>query len=702
MTRRKNIISILIAMVVILSALCVFPLTLTASAVSVTIGSGLFSSANTKNMTIKGTDDGLALRVDQKEYAYTEWTDVLPMNGFSMDFKIIDDNFEKLDLTFSSMYDEKNSADCNIVNNMPETNDDQIKAKEEAKKALIQPEKVKNIITLTKQANGVGVAINPTNENDKTTIDSGWKNFEFTVSYDGSNFIVKDKNSSGQKTRAANPIKNDEANLRIDFFNGSIKQIRKDILNDDGEIETEGAFTLLITNISYKDNSNVIQNQSLKGISAEDTSNPVLKVDSRLLSEKDVSINNETEVFVPVNTQYKIPVYGLDIVKSSSSLTINATVNYYERNPDNGEFVLKDSNVSSGSLNFQVRETEGYYLIEKLTIKDGVSSPNTVTFENKTGSIKKLNDDISMPIKVQGVKRTTDPSKAFAFNVTEDYAKLFSGLELQCGSKNKVVFPMPQILANVSNDTGVRSYVGDNLENPFYIQYKLYYQYGSDYSDTWIENKTVNSNVFGLEFIAPKTGDYNFWIEALDRQGNSLSSIYSVNSLDGKISVDTSKIITLSFINTEIPEITVNNFSDEAIVNKKFTIPSATIQNDYNALITKTIALYCLNEDGSYDESGRIDLATDNSFTPDDDMLGKEFIVVYNAINRFSFNPEKGELEATKAIEVVRTFKVVEAPPLVGGGFEWNALSIVFLSLGGASLLGIIVILLIKPKEKAN
>lgn len=647
MTRRKKLISIFIALIIIVGVLSV--LLITASAANVTVGNSLFT--NTKNITIKGTDDGLALRVDQEEFSSADYATTLPMNNFAIDFKIIDDNFDTLIFTFTSMYDENISNNYSIYNNT---------ATEKQKRLIIQPEKIKNTITLKKDSNGK-LIIKFNNENVETNTGLNFVGTPFQISYNVKSgddtkgeFSFVSGNYSKKSTDVERII-NDEANLNIEF-NG-ITKVRKDTKNDKDET-VEGASTLLINKMSYDYNDASVerQEQLFNSASVADTSKPIVKADKKLLTSNNIK--------VPVSRQYKIPVYGIDIIKSLSSLSFDATVKYYSAADAQGV------DVEVSNMAFIIEKSTGYYAIEKISVRDG---NNTVDFENKAGSINNIGG-IALPIIVNGVERTdsSDASKSFKFNISSSYVDLFDGLELKGGSENKIVFPMP-IIGNADyvadKTTGVRAYVGNELESNIYnITYQIWYQHESDYADSWTKYSKT-----GLEFTATKEGTYRFLLEAYDRQGHNDRCATP---------------ISLTFKDSEAPKISVNNFPDKKIVNEKFTIPTASTSDDFDSAPTKTIKLYYLKDDGTLGD--QIELAASNSFTPTE--LGK-YVVVYNATDAAGF----------KASEIKRVFEVVEADEVPNVPFfKFDTLSIIFLCIGGAALIGIIVLLFWKPKEKTE
>ena len=630
MTRRSKIFSIFIALIMIIGAISV--VSLTASAANVTVGSSLF--INNKNVTVTGTTDGIAMKINQKEFASLEYKETLPMDNFSATFKIIDDNFESLLIAFISMYDEETLLDDydNATGSITEAE----------RKALVQPEKVKNTIELKKTSSGLNVWINGV---DKNNIGSSFKGAEFTISYEIISATLGKltvKCGSDSKSENVAKIVNDEATMKIEFKD--IKKVEFD--------SAKQANTLLLKEIAYnynlqEDSAYKTYKQEFTGSTTPDTSKPIVKVNKKLLTSAAVD--------VPVGTQYKIPIYGLDIAKSLSTLSFDATVKYYESAGADGETV----NVSS--LGFDVTKTTGYYEIEKITVRDGT---HTVTFGENDSTFDNI-DGLTMPIKVVPVERDAGE---FKFQISDDYKELFEGLNLKGGSDNKIVFPTPQSYSTLSaTATGFKSLVNGSAENRHYITYQLWYKTINDSPETWTKYSST-----GLEFTATSETTYQFRIEAIDRQGRAIRS-------------DT--IITMSFYDSQAPIITINGFPTERIINEQFTIPTASTTDDFDSSPTKTIKLYHCDENGVKGEE--IELESGNSFTPEE--LGY-YLVVYNA-------KDKNEHEA---VEVERIFKVVEAEVVRTPFFKLDTLSIVFLVIGSVALLGIVGLLFVKPKEKAE
>jgi|GEM_PF-6164416 len=680
MSKKSKFISVLIALVLAFSMLFIF--NITAIAGSVTIGSGSSLFTNTKNIEIEGTDNGLALRLLQKEFAYTEWSKTLPMNNFEIQFKINDDNFDKVEFNFYSAYNLKDSNNYDLDGIVSPTIED--------KRNLIQPQMVLNKITVEKTASGKlkAVLTNSKGESETLTSNIDFLNSTVTIKYNSTvgseEFRITVSSGSNSESKGKETVRliNDEANLRIDFPEDSIKRIAKPIKQDkDDDIPAQK--TLLIEKIAYDYNITSDPQrftQEFKGETVEDKSHPILKADKKLLSndgETPITGDITDPVYVPVYTQFKIPVYGLDIIHSLSSLSISATVKYFKSQTDYDAYLADKTktdlytSVTVNSLAFQVDKTSGFYVIEKITINDGTYSLNFGVKPSGAGASEiwydKIDNEIKMPIVVQGVERMD--SSEFAFNINQDYADLFKGILLKGGPRNSIKFPMPHA-ANGSFDeateTGIKSYLGTEKENPYNITYYIYYQHENDSAHNWTKNSKA-----GLEFNATRTGKYKFKIEAIDRQGN-------IKLCD--------TIIELTFIDTERPELSVSYFPDERIINEQFNIPTASTTDDFDNSPTKAMKLYFFNEEEKWEQ---IKISGTN-FTPD--KLG-EYKVIYTAFDN----------EGNNAISIERTFTVVEPPESKRESvFELSTLSIVFLVIAGVALMGIAALLFIKPKEKVE
>ena len=678
MSKKSRFISILIVLVLAFSMLFIF--NITASAANISIGSGSSLFTNTKNIEIEGTDDGIALRLTQKEYAYTEWSKTLPMSNFEMQFKINDDNFDKVTFSFYSAYNADAANDYTTAEFLAKPNPasgtynvDYAEYTDKIKE-IIQPEKVLNQIILEKVNDKIKLTFVTSSEGEEiyAVSDIAFLNSTFSIKY---NVISAAKGqftfTSGSYTKNSAEVDrliNDEANLRIDFPVDSIKSISKPIDNGGDEEETPAKKTLFIEYISYDYNiagSPQRFTQELKGEVVEDTSRPILKADKNILKTTGGMADT---VYAPAGAQYKIPVYGIDILHSLSNLSINATVKYYKDQTDYDNKV--SSSVSVSNLAFLVDKTSGFYVIEKITLNDGTHLVNFGEKPTSAGASEIWYDNIdgiTLPIKVQGAERM-DPLD-FSFNISQDYADLFKDIPLKGGPKNPVKFPMP-ISGTAdfegTDGTGIRSYVGGVgagfEENPYNIIYNIYYKHQDD--STWTKNSD------GLEFRATRTGKYKFQIEARDNQANIKYC---------------ETIIELTFIDTENPELSVLSFPSERIIDEQFNIPTASTTDDFDSSPTKTMNLYFLNEESKEWEQIKIN---GYNFTPK--KLG-EYKVVYTAYDNVGHH----------AVSIEREFTVVEPPESGGGGtFKLDTLSIVFLIIAGVALMGVIALLFIKPKEK--
>lgn len=238
------------------------------------------------------------------------------------------------------------------------------------------------------------------------------------------------------------------------------------------------------------------------------------------------------------------------------------------------------------------------------------------------------------------------------------------------------------------------------------------------YSDlTYTVYYRTPSNASGsaslLEFTVSEAGKYEFYVAFKDQNGNVMDKddFYKVNPDDEnaiikgtyyEYAVFTFEIKDDAPISVEVPAT-----QGAGYVNTKYVASGFEILSGSNVKYT---LYYNAATDAKANSDGWVEVNTDNGFTESEIES-----IAYDG--KYTFTPVKvgaykikcevssGTSSSARYAEGETVISVAEEPSVVKPDNHWfrnNVWSIVFLSVGTLSLIGIIILLFIKPKEEVE
>ena len=253
-----------------------------------------------------------------------------------------------------------------------------------------------------------------------------------------------------------------------------------------------------------------------------------------------------------------------------------------------------------------------------------------------------------------------------------------------------------------------------SLENLVRDDYNLY----SDLEATvYYKTPSTSSSTSAMSFVVGEAGDYEFFVVFTDKSGNAMEKdkFYKVDD-DGGIIAGTyysRAVFTFSIVDDAPMSVEAPASQGEGYLNTKYIATHFTIESSgYNV----KYALY-YNEDvnATKDSEGWIELplisAIDEEY--DEEGFTYEDISAIAYDGEYTFTPVKlgaYKIECKVTSDMSERFasnstviKVEKEPTEVKVDTHWfrnHLWSIIFLSVGTLALIGIIVLLFIKPKEE--
>ncbi len=741
-----------------------------------TVGSRLFTG--TKNLNIASTPDGISLRptvitVDEDNAVpftrvYTTYAQKLYLGGyagedgtlpFSFNFTVRKTNFSQIKFTFASEDREKaidpDRADLHVSDIKTEL--------------ILKEDDLEDI------SGAYTITYTPANAANSAK-------GKFTLKKTGTSF----EKFANVFADAAGVYKDPyrlEANLTIEFY-GVDETFTPNSNEDEGAItENKDVATLLVTGI----NSQVL---SSTGTNATDTSKPVLRFDM-----------DKNPEYAVLDSTLTLPVYGLDVLATTTAPTIRLSVKYgawedynatleaedqkdvsaltrsdleawFSKTEASGKYKTETySSTNIIKLNKSYSSVKTYFYAVTVTARDGDTSNDNSAFAAEDLAVMRANDDTGILIGgedseqanlliYKAVKRTST-ANAFEFD-SQRYKEKYREIEnfQQGGTNNAVTFLKPE-LGDGSDKKDFRSLISGTPGQPDAI-----YEISADSFTYTLQYRTLTSTSYtdqaGLKFTARNEGPYVFRLKITDRLGRI---------------VITDDFATLWFFDGGAPEFNFSSFTDTLYADQQSSLPYSVGTDDFVSSVTVTLKIFHVkDEDGEavkkykyvietytqedldemdedereglkvgqwktddsgsyvfakdddgeyvmevvydylYDDDGNIQYEKDEDGSYKIDINTKRRIPIYDintparvevTHSSGSFTPtEKGEYIAEYTIsdgnserdlKVTRKFTVEEAPegekpPLIN--IDWNPLTITSAAVGGASLLGIIVILL--------
>lgn len=223
----------------------------------------------------------------------------------------------------------------------------------------------------------------------------------------------------------------------------------------------------------------------------------------------------------------------------------------------------------------------------------------------------------------------------------------------------------------------------------------------------------ASGSASSLEFTVSEAGKYEFYVAFKDQNGNVMDKddFYKVNPDDEnaiikgtyyEYAVFTFEIKDDAPISVEVPAT-----QGAGYVNTKYVASGFEILSGSNVKYT---LYYNAATDAKANSDGWVEVNTDNGFTESEIES-----IAYDG--KYTFTPVKvgaykikcevssGTSSSARYAEGETVISVAEEPSVVKPDNHWfrnNVWSIVFLSVGTLSLIGIIILLFIKPKEEVE
>jgi hypothetical protein len=396
---------------------------------------------------------------------------------------------------------------------------------------------------------------------------------------------------------------------------------------------------------------------------AEDNDEPVMRIITELLD-----YDNSDYVEVPLNKIYAFPVYGLDVLSETIKYEImtlySADETFDEEDEEN-----EDNKNTFTSVNLSFKK-EGYYKITSIKIKD-----NNGNEQNKCVDLGTDYDFVNDPIIIHAVKWNDSPEVGGTYSpVIENYDDFLAELDnyvnsledyLPAGETHKFRFKEPLVKINCTPD--------DITENSGNIKFRLWYkEYSSGTFTTYQDSLIFTPRIEGI---------YDFKIQAFDIMGNFSNE---------------TPVFSLRFKDVTPPKILISGFVTEKYLNQSVTLPQGSIMDDLSSSLENKIKVYYFEKD----ENGNT-IYEEDGVTPKKTLVSEAYTFTPNKLGWYeviySSKDAAGNLNTLSPM----WFNVIdaEAPspePFIDLTNTWN---IIFLCIAGASALGLIILIFIKPKE---
>lgn len=248
----------------------------------------------------------------------------------------------------------------------------------------------------------------------------------------------------------------------------------------------------------------------------------------------------------------------------------------------------------------------------------------------------------------------------------------------------------------------LKNLVSDNLNVYADLTYTVYYRTPSN----------ANGSTTSLKFTVSEAGKYEFYVIFKDGKGNALEKddFYKIDGeddnhiIDGpyKYAVFTFEIKDDAPISVEVPETQGAGYLNTRYVASGFEVLSGSN-------VTYTL-YYNEKTDAKADSDGWVEVNTDNGFTESEiEDIAYDGNYTFTPIKLGSYKikceASSGTSSSARYAEGETVISVAEEPSVVKPDNHWfknNMWSIIFLSVGTLSLIGIIILLFIKPKEEVE
>lgn len=311
--------------------------------------------------------------------------------------------------------------------------------------------------------------------------------------------------------------------------------------------------------------------------------------------------------------------------------------------------ITMDASTSS-TLSYKVQGVEDseYKLCNNNSVMFTTAGTYTLKIETSSSNAQKQTKTFDITVEAYDESLSFVPTYDNSKNA--DYQTLVDGIISDYTLKKPLTLPVP--------------FVSDTLSNAESMNYTIYYKLPS--ARTWTKN-TDNT----LTFTPSTVGRY-------------FIKVQPANTLGHKTLLENCPEFTFVLRDNELPKISFNSsFPTKVTIDKEASLNYISI-TDASAYHS-TYKLEYYNEKTSAWEE--VEGMEDLKFTPN--KLGRYRLTVTTTDAAFNSSVESKEFTCVKAT------KTTEEKQL-------NTMSIVFLCIAAASLLGIIAIIFIKPKDTKN
>ena len=270
-------------------------------------------------------------------------------------------------------------------------------------------------------------------------------------------------------------------------------------------------------------------------------------------------------------------------------------------------------------------------------------------------------------------------------------------------------------------------HLGSTLDVP--SMEDMVYDDQSSYADLdvtlYYKTDSSASSASSLKFNLSIAGDYLFYVVFADEQGNKqdVKEIYDTTKESEQTAIiDANRVFTF-YVADDAP-IKVNGFEGEGVGYRGITYTAPSFKIDASGCTTTYALYYNANKeatiptDGVSDSDGWVEIPKASSVT---DTKYNKNGYTYNQIKSIgydgslSFTPDKVGTYLIKCTATSETtsrsdtgyaiVSITQEPAVVKVPSNWlqnNVWSVVFLSIGTLCLIGIVVLLCIKPKEETD
>ena len=249
----------------------------------------------------------------------------------------------------------------------------------------------------------------------------------------------------------------------------------------------------------------------------------------------------------------------------------------------------------------------------------------------------------------------------------------------------------------------LKDLVTDNFNVYSDLKYTVYYRTPSN----------ASGSTTSLEFTVSEAGKYEFYVIFKDENENALDKddFYKVDEEDGNHIIDgTYKYAVFTFdikddapISVEVPET-----QGAGYLNTKYVASGFEVLSGSN--VTYTL-YYNEKTDAKADSDGWVAVNAESDYFTEDEIesIGYDGKYTFTPIKIGSYKikceASSGTSSSARYDSGETVISVSEEPSVVKPDNHWfrnNVWSLVFLSVGTLSLIGIIVLLFIKPKEEVE